>query len=213
MVPRLLLVPAWRSSLVGIAATEVHLPGVAVAPDLDVELLRERVNAADADAVQAAGDFVGGGVEFAAGMKLGEHHLDGGHHLAVGQGHHVDGNAAAVIDDGDGVVDVNDDIDFFGVAGQRLVDGVVHHLIDQVMQAHLAGRADVHGRTEANCLKAFKDLDIFAGVVAVVAVIVVGNGNAIHYISCHRIPSQDFRFQLRQGLVPGGADPGQNSGN
>jgi hypothetical protein len=122
-----------------IAATEVHLPSVAVAPDFYIELLREGVDATDAHPVQAAGDLVGGGVELAAGMKLGEHHLHGRHHRSVGQGHHVDRNAAAVIDDGDGVVDVNDDVNFLGVPGQRLVHGVVHHLVDQVVQAHLAG--------------------------------------------------------------------------
>ena len=39
-VPRRLLVPAWRSSTGGNAGAEIHLPGVAVAPDLDVEFLR-----------------------------------------------------------------------------------------------------------------------------------------------------------------------------
>jgi hypothetical protein len=96
----------------GSAAAEVHLPGEAVAPDLDVELLRERVDAAHAHAVQAAGDFVGGSVELAAGVQLGEHHLHGRHLLAVGQVHHVDGDAAAVVDHGDGVVDVDGDVDF-----------------------------------------------------------------------------------------------------
>ena len=170
-----------------IAATEVHLPGVAVAPDLDVELLREGVDATDADAVQAAGDLVGGGVEFAAGVELGEHDLDGGHLLAVGEIHHVDGNAAAVIDDGDGVVDVDDDVDLFAIAGEGLVDGVVDDLVDEMVQAHLAGGADVHGGTQAHGLEAFEDLDVFAGVAAVVAVFAGERGGA-HWISRHRIP-------------------------
>ena len=160
------------------------LPGVAVAPDFDFELLAERVDAADAHAVQSAGDFVGGGVEFAAGVQLGEHHLHGGHLLAVGQVHHVHGNAAAVVDDGDGVVDVDDDVDFLGVAGQGLVDGVVDDFVDQMMQSHLAGRADVHGRAQAHRLKAFQDFDVFAGVVVVVAV----HGGAAQNFSRHRIP-------------------------
>jgi hypothetical protein len=62
----------------GRTAAEVHLPGVAVAPDFDVELLRERVDATNADTVETAGNFVGGSVEFAAGMELGEHHLHRG---------------------------------------------------------------------------------------------------------------------------------------
>jgi hypothetical protein len=145
LVPRRLLVPAWRSSLVGIAATEVHLPGVAVAPDLDVELLRERVDAAHAHAVQAAGDLVGGGVELAAGVQLGEHHL---------HGRHLSPLAASIMSTGmprpssTTVMELSTWMMtsiFFAIAGQRLVHGVVDHLVDQVMQAHFAGRADVHG--------------------------------------------------------------------
>ena len=59
---------------------------------------------------------------------------------------------------------------FLGVAGQGLVDGVVDDLVDEVMQAHLAGRADVHGGTQAHGLKAFENLDVFASVAVVVAV-------------------------------------------
>ncbi len=72
-------------------------------------------------------------------MELGKHHLRGGHRFAVAHVHHVDGDAAAVIDDGDGVVDVDDDIDFLCVAGQGFVDGVVDDFVDQVMQPHIAG--------------------------------------------------------------------------
>ena len=50
------------------------------------------------------------------------------------------------------------------VAGQRLVDGVVDDLPDQVVQAALAGGADVHARTLADRLEALEDLDR-AGVV------------------------------------------------
>ena len=117
-------------------------------------------------------------------MQLGEHDLHGGHALAVGRVHHVHGNAAAVVDHGDGVVDVDDNVDFLAVAGERLVDGVVNDFVDKVMQPHLAGRADVHGGTEANGLKAFEDLDVFAGVAVVVAV----HGGAAQNFSRHTIP-------------------------
>ncbi len=185
----------------GSAATEVHLPGVAIAPDFDVELLAESVDAAYADAVKAAGDFVVGSVELAAGVELGEHHLNRRHPLAVGRIHHVDGNAAAVVDNGDGVVDVDGDVDLLGISGQRLVDGIVDHLIDQVVQAHLAGRANVHGGTQADCLKAFEDPDIFAGIAAVVAVSAIFAGRR-RYFSRHRYP---IAMGLQSGL-PGGSD-------
>ena len=120
--------------------------------------------------MQTAGNFVGGSVEFAARMQLGEHHLHGGHVLAAGQIHHVDGNAATIVDDGDGVVDVDDDVDLSCVAGESLVDGIVDDFVDEVMQTHLAGGADVHCGTQADGFKAFEDFDVVAGVAVVVAV-------------------------------------------
>ena len=176
-----------------------RLAGFFRTPDFDFELLTERVDATDADAVQAAGDFVVGGVELAAGVQLGEDDLRGRHALAVGQIHHVDGNAAAIVDDGDGVVDVDDDIDFLGVAGESFVDGVVDDLVDEVMQTDLARRADVHGGTEADGLKAFKDLDVFAGVAVVIAV----NGGGAERFSRHRIPFAKCSVMLegRRGSI------------
>ena len=79
---------------------------------------------------------------------------------------------------------MDDDVDFFGVAGESLVDGVVDDFVDQVVQAHLAGRADVHGGTQADGLEAFEDLDVFAGVAVVVAV----DGGGAQNFSRHRIP-------------------------
>ena len=55
--------------------------------------------------MKTSGDLVGGGIEFTAGMQLGEHDLDGGHFFAIVQRHFVDRNAAAVIGDGDRIVD------------------------------------------------------------------------------------------------------------
>src|SRR4029450_3202460 len=45
------------------------------------------------------------------------------------------------------------------VTGERLVDGVVHNLPDEVVQTTLAGRADVHARTLADRLEAFEHGD------------------------------------------------------
>ena len=52
------------------------------------------------------------------------------------------------------------------VAGQGFVDGVVDHLVDQVVQTPVTGGPDVHARPHAYRLEAFEDLDI-AGVVRV----------------------------------------------
>ena len=53
-----------------------------------------------------------------------------------------------------------------GVAGQRFVDRVVDDFVDQVVQSHLAGRADVHGGTQPDGLQPLQNGDIFGGVAA-----------------------------------------------
>ena len=56
------------------------------------------------------------------------------------------------------------DLDVVAVAGERLVDGVVDDLVDQVVQAAHAGRADVHAGPLADGLEALEDRDVL-GVV------------------------------------------------
>ncbi len=64
----------------------------------------------------------------------------------------------------DAAVAVERDDDPGGVARQGLVDGVVDHLIDQVVEARRGGRADVHARTPPHMLPAFEDLDLLGGI-------------------------------------------------
>ena len=136
-------------------------PHVALAVDLDVEPRRERVDDGDADAVQAAGHLVATAAELPAGVQDGEDDLDRGLALALDV---VDGDAAAVVADPDAAVGQQGDLDVVGVARERLVDRVVDHLGDQVVQASLAGRADVHARPLADGLETLEHLDV-AGVV------------------------------------------------
>ena len=153
------------------AADVVLRPHVAVAADLDVEALGERVDDGDADAVQAAGDLVAAAVaELAAGVEDGEDDLERGPALLL---HHRDGDAAAVVDDRDRVVGVDRDVDAAAVAGQRLVDGVVDDLVDEVVQAADARRADVHAGALADRLETLEDGDVL-GVVAALLRSVVG---------------------------------------
>ena len=51
------------------------------------------------------------------------------------------------------------DVDGVAVAGQRLVDGVVDDLVDEVVQAALTGRADVHAGALAHGLEALEHGD------------------------------------------------------
>ena len=137
-------------------------PGVAVAADLDVEALGERVDDRHADAVQSAGDLVAAALaELPAGVQDGQHDLDRGPALLLHDRHR---DPPPVVDDRHRVVGVDRDRDGVAVARQRLVDGVVYDLVDEVMKASQAGRADVHARTAAHRLEALQDGDVLSVV-------------------------------------------------
>ena len=152
----------------GLAAGEVLAPHVAVAVDLEVKPLGERVDDGDADAVQSARDLVAPAfAELAAGVKDGEHDLGRGALLLRML---VDRDAATVVDDGDAVVGMQRQRDRVAVARERLVDGVVDHLVDEMVQASGAGRADVHARALAHRIETTQDGDLVRGVAVRLAV-------------------------------------------
>jgi hypothetical protein len=108
--------------------------------------------------VQPSGDLVAVIVEHAAGVQHREDDL-GGRLAALVTIH---GNAAAVVDDRDRVVDVNGDVDLIAVTGQRLVNRVVDDLVDEMMQSGGAGRP---GMAVACTARAPENLDLVGAVV------------------------------------------------
>ena len=77
----------------------------------------------------------------------------------------VDRDTAAVVEARDRVVLVNPDLDAIAIACQRLVDGVVDDLVDQVVQTARAGGTDIHARTLADGLKSLENLNVRTVVV------------------------------------------------
>ena len=126
--------------------------------------LGERVDDRDADAVQAAGDLVAAAVaELAAGVQHGQHDLDApgcppSPCIATGMPRPL----STTVTELSGWI-VTDDL--VAEAGERLVDRVVHDLVDEVVQARHAGRADVHARALADRLEALEDGDVLRVVV------------------------------------------------
>jgi len=143
------------------AARELLAPDLAVALDFAYQPFGQRVHHRDAHPVQAARDLVAAAAELAAGMELRQH--DGYRWQAL-VGHHVDRDARAVVAHGDRVVRVEDDLDVVAAAGKSLVDRVVDHLVDEVMEAPLARGADVHPGAKPDRLKAFQDRDVLGAV-------------------------------------------------
>ena len=76
----------------------------------------------------------------------------------------VDGDAAAVVGDGNKAVRRELDLDPVGVAGKRFVHGIVDHLGEEVMQRLFVGAADIHARASAHRLEAFQNLDMLCRV-------------------------------------------------
>ena len=150
----------------GVAVAEAHEMLLAVAPDGEVEPFGERVDDADADAVEAAGDLVGivvGRVlELTAGVELGHDDL-GRRHALLG----VDAgrDAAAVVLDRDRAVGVQLDEDAVAMAGERLVDRIVRNLEHHVVKARaVVGVADVHAGALAHRIEALEDLDAVGAI-------------------------------------------------
>ena len=156
-----LLVPLQRA--VRVAEREALRPAVAVPAYVDVQGGRQGVDHRDPDPVQAAGDLVPAVAELAAGVQHGQRHGDGRDLLRRVL---LDRDAAAVVDHLDAALGQDAHQDGVAVAGQRLVDRVVHHLPHQVVQAALAGGADVHAGALADRLQALQHGDRLRVVVA-----------------------------------------------
>jgi len=70
----------------------------------------------------------------------------------------VDGDAASVVPDAHRAVVVERDRDIVAVARERLVDGVVHDLVDEVVETPCVSRTDVHRRALPDRLQSFEHL-------------------------------------------------------
>ena len=144
------------------AVDEHHHEPAAVSVDLELEARREGVHHGDADAVEAAGDLVALAAELPAGVEGGEHDL--GRRGARELGMLVDRDAPAVVDHPGPAVFQQGDFDPIGVPGHGLVDGVVDHLVDEVVQAARAGRADVHPGPFPDGFQTLQDCDVLRRV-------------------------------------------------
>ena len=139
------------------AIGEGHEVLFAAAPDGQLQPGRKRVHHRYAHAVQAARDLVGILVEFAACMKLGHDDLGGRHALFMVD---LGRDAAAIVIDGYGAIGVERHGNEVRPPRERLVDGVVHHLVNHVVQARaVVGIADIHARPLADRIEALQDLN------------------------------------------------------
>jgi hypothetical protein len=148
----------------GMPRRERLFPLEAVAPDGDVQNVRQGVDDRDADAVQAARGLIGLARELPARVQHG--HDDFQRRLARMFGVGIDRNATAVVLDRQHAVGVEIDRDQFGVAGHGLVHRVVEDFGEQVVQGPLVGAADIHARAFADGLQPLQHFDRRGGIVS-----------------------------------------------
>jgi hypothetical protein len=128
-----------------------------LAADFDLKPFGDGIDALGPDAMETTRDLVGALAEFAPGVEIGHHQLQGGH-LVLDV--HIDRNAAAVILNGDGTVAMEAHADVFAVPREGLVDGVVDNFKDTVMEAAFVGITDVHIGPFADPFQTLQFLDL-----------------------------------------------------
>ena len=141
---------------------ELHPVALAVAVDLELESLRQRVHDRHAHAVQAARDLVARAAELAPRVQHGEHDL--GRRLGLVLRVRLDRDSPPVVDDAAAAVGQQGDVDARAVTGHRLVDRVVDDLVDEVVKAVETGRPDVHPGAFSDGFEALQDGDVLGPV-------------------------------------------------
>ena len=130
---------------------------------LYLHVLTEGIYHGNAYAMKAAGNLVAITAELAPGMEHRQNNLHG--RLAGFM--QVNRNAAAIIGNGDAVVLMNHHVDIRAVACQRLIYGIVHYLINKMMQSTLRCAANIHARTLPDCLQPFQNLNLLGTVFTI----------------------------------------------
>ena len=114
------------------------------APNLQIKPPAQSIHDGDTYPVQPAGDLIGIVVELTPGVQGGHHDLGGGF---LGLLVKIGRDSPSVVYDRDAVVDMDGNFDTSAKSVQRLVDGVVHNFVQQVMQPIRRPGSDVHRRS------------------------------------------------------------------
>ena len=139
------------------------------AGDLDLAPFGKKVDYGDTHAVEAAGCLVGALLELAAELEHRHHALERGDvavHLFGELRMPVGRDAAAVVLDGHTAIDIDRDADVLRKARHALVDRVVHHFVDEMMETAGGVVADVHAEAFADMLPVGKVLQVGGRVLS-----------------------------------------------
>ena len=122
----------------------------AFAPDAQFQPYRQGIHNRNPNPVQTARNLVGIAVKLTTRMQLGHNHLSGRHALFFVNSNW---NAATIIRDRNRAVGIDPHQNMIRMASQRLIDAIVHNLINHMMQTGAIIRVtDIHPRPFANSL-------------------------------------------------------------
>ena len=147
-----------------IIAAAVELLKIHVFAVLDGQLqpFRQGVYNRRTDTVQTAGNFISAAAELTAGMENGIHDSCRRDALFRVNAYR---NTASVIGYANDIFRQNIYSNFGTESCQRLVNGVVYDLVDQVVQSFGTSRSNVHARTLSNRLQTFQHLNLILRII------------------------------------------------
>ncbi len=166
-----------RSGQVRFAGAD-HLQGIAhfsllislsvqlsFAADRYLQPLGKRVDDGRAHAVKSSGYLVSAAAEFTSCMQDGEYHF----HRRLSR-LMVDsrGDAPSVILHCNGIIFMYGHLNMTAVSGQRFINGIIHDLIDQMMQSSEGDVINIHSGPFPDRLKSFQDLDLVRAIFYIV---------------------------------------------
>ncbi len=156
----------------------------------------ERVDHRHANTVQTTGHLVTLAAELAAGMQHREHHFCSRLTLVLTLSIRIDRNAAPIVVDTTTAVGQQCHHDAIAEAGHGLVDGVVDHFPDEVMETLQTGGTDVHTRALAYRVEPLQDLNVFGAIA--------GSGLLL---GSHALPR---KFSVELAMKSAASDWGRN---
>ena len=127
----------------------------------DFHPLTQGVHDGNTNAVQTTRNLVATSSKLAASVQHREHGFQGAFARA---GMHIRRDAAAVITDKRGAVFSENNRDLVAMPSQGLIHGIVHHLVNEMVEATRPCCTDVHPRALPHRFESFKDLNLFGTV-------------------------------------------------
>ncbi|CAI8198419.1 MAG: Uncharacterised protein [Alphaproteobacteria bacterium] len=151
-----------------LAMRKAHFVQFAIAANGQLQPIGQCIDDGNANPVQAARDFITIGIKLTAGVQLRHNHLRGGNAFFRV---HFGRNATAIIRHRHRAIGIEAHRNLIAMTGQSLINGIIDHLIDHMVQAGAVIRiANIHARALAHRFQPFQDLNGRSTIIAVLRV-------------------------------------------